>query len=378
MRTIDPRRQCLDEVLPWWFRFAVDDQYGGVLSMVSNTGERLGTDKFVWSQARWLWVMSAAANRLEPRPEFLDAAEKTAQFLMRYGRGQDGRWHYKLSREGEPLEGPISIYSDCFAVYGLSEYFRLTREQAALDLAVNTFEQICERLESPSFQEIAPYPITPGQRVFGTHMMFVEIANELSITLGGDASIDALTARAMDHILSDFLQPESDLILEYLSRDYRPIAGPQGSLVIPGNAIEGMWFVAHFAQRTGRADLLPTIAQVVRSHLEFGWDKEYGGLLLNCDLNGGTPFLPHADKKVWWPHIEAIYALALLVPDSPWFEKVYDWTYAHFPVPGGEWQQRLDRTGQPVTEVIALPVKDPFHLPRALILMAGRAHTTPK
>jgi len=34
----------------------------------------------------------------------------------------------------------------------------------------------------------------------------------------------------------------------------------------------------------------------------------------------------------------------------------------------GEWTQRLDRRGTRLTEVIALPVKDPFHLPRALIV----------
>jgi N-acylglucosamine 2-epimerase len=34
----------------------------------------------------------------------------------------------------------------------------------------------------------------------------------------------------------------------------------------------------------------------------------------------------------------------------------------------GEWRQRLDRKGKPMTTVVALPVKDPFHLPRALIL----------
>ena len=31
-------------------------------------------------------------------------------------------------------------------------------------------------------------------------------------------------------------------------------------------------------------------------------------------------------------------------------------------------RQRLDREGRKIHEVIALPVKDPFHLPRALIL----------
>jgi len=99
--------------------------------------------------------------------------------------------------------------------------------------------------------------------------------------------------------------------------------------------------------------------------------------VLNRDLHGQEPYFPHGDKKIWWPHSEAIYTLALLASLDPsnvavheWLERVHQWTYAHFPMPGGEWRQRLDRRGHPIQEVIALPVKDPFHLPRALILLS--------
>jgi len=34
----------------------------------------------------------------------------------------------------------------------------------------------------------------------------------------------------------------------------------------------------------------------------------------------------------------------------------------------GEWRQRLNRKGEPMNTIAALPVKDPFHLPGALIL----------
>lgn len=53
-----------------------------------------------------------------------------------------------------------------------------------------------------------------------------------------------------------------------------------------------------------------------------------------------------------------------------WYQRVHEWSFAHFPMAGlGEWRQRLDRQGRPVTDLVALPVKDPFHLPRAVILI---------
>ena len=51
-----------------------------------------------------------------------------------------------------------------------------------------------------------------------------------------------------------------------------------------------------------------------------------------------------------------------------WHERVRRYSYERFEDrEHGEWRQRLDRTGEPIAKVVALPVKDPFHLPRALI-----------
>jgi N-acylglucosamine 2-epimerase len=372
----ESRNELLEKVMPWWFRHAVDRAGGGVLSMISDSGEVLDTDKFVWSQARWLWVLSALCNRLTKEPQFAEAAERTAKFLLRHGRNADGQWLYRLSRTGGPVEGPISVFSDCFAVYGLSEYYRLSGDTEALEVAVSTFQNICRRVEEPGFQEIAPYSMRPGLRAHGVHMMLIETANELSITLGGSAEVDAIAAMAMDRLLGAFVQPDSGLIVEFLDRDYRTLPPSEGTLVVPGHAIEAMWFVGHFALRTGRRDLLPVIRDITLRHLEYGWDSEYGGLLLNRDLKGGTPHFPHGDKKLWWPHTEALYTLPFLWALQPeeelavWFHRIHDWTYSHFPDGGGEWRQRLDRKGAASHDVVALPVKDPFHLPRALILLS--------
>jgi N-acylglucosamine 2-epimerase len=86
--------------------------------------------------------------------------------------------------------------------------------------------------------------------------------------------------------------------------------------------------------------------------------------------------------KLWWPHTEALYAtlLAYSMTGDPgllaWFERIELWTWAHFPMAsGGEWYQRLTRRGEPSTELVALPVKDPFHLPRAAILLMELAQS---
>jgi N-acylglucosamine 2-epimerase len=74
--------------------------------------------------------------------------------------------------------------------------------------------------------------------------------------------------------------------------------------------------------------------------------------------------------------VEALYATLLAYELTghdwclAWHKKVADWAWSHFPMPNcGEWYQRLNRLGQPISEVIALPVKDPFHLPRGAIMI---------
>jgi N-acylglucosamine 2-epimerase len=82
------------------------------------------------------------------------------------------------------------------------------------------------------------------------------------------------------------------------------------------------------------------------------------------------------DTKLWWPHAEALYTTALLArrdahPElAGWYERIHDYTFATFPDgPGREWTQIRTRAGAPLDEVVALPVKDPFHIARALLLL---------
>jgi len=87
------------------------------------------------------------------------------------------------------------------------------------------------------------------------------------------------------------------------------------------------------------------------------------------------------DTKLWWVHSEALYALLLAHHHGAgdwaweWYQRVHDYTFRTFPAPEGEWIHIRTREGAPVDKVVALPVKDPFHVPRAflhIIRLLGR------
>jgi len=364
-----------DDVVPFWLAHGIDWEHGGVLSCLNDDGSVASGDKYIWSQARAVWTYSALYNRIEARPEFLKVAENAARFLLAHGRDADGRWVYLTDQEGRVLEGATSIYSDCFAVYGLSEYYRATKDEAALAVACDTLKHVSCRVEEPDFCDTIPYPMPVGWKNHGVPMILTEVTNELAQTTG-DRSIELLAqnyaARVMDH----FVRNDKKVVLEFLTNDYQQLPPPAGTFVMPGHAIESMWFVMHVARRHDDRETLRRAAEVIRWHLELGWDPQYGGLMLSRDIEGNDPYLPHSDKKLWWPHVEALYATLLadrLTGEEwclEWHEKISQWTWSHFPnVQDGEWYQRLNRQGEVSNEVIALPVKDPFHLPRAAILI---------
>jgi N-acylglucosamine 2-epimerase len=147
--------------------------------------------------------------------------------------------------------------------------------------------------------------------------------------------------------------------------------------VVPGHVIEDMWFQIDIARLIGREHRIPQACDLIRRHLEFGWDADFGGgLFLAKDANGGPETAwPFPDTKIWWPHTEALYALLDAHFHQPekwcleWYDKVLGHCLKHYcDFDHGEWRQKLNRDQTPFHGVVAFPVKDPFHLPRSLIL----------
>ncbi len=191
----------------------------------------------------------------------------------------------------------------------------------------------------------------------------------------GEATVRTAAKIHHQRVMDTFLRPERGIMLERLDTDGGEIPPPEGTVVLPGHALESMWFQMHIARAAGDQATLDQAVAAIRRHLEIGWDKRYGGLLLAVDADGSnTPDWPFHDTKLWWPHVEALYA-TLLARDHcgepwclEWHERIRRYSFAHFPVEAhGEWTQKLDRQGRRISETVALPVKDPFHLPRALL-----------
>ncbi len=367
------RAELLERVVPFWLKHAIDREHGGILTCISDEGQVLSEDKYMWSQLRAIWTFSALYNHIEPREEWLEVARHIFDFVKRYGRDEQGRWVFAVDRDGRILKGATSIYADGFAIYGLTELARATDDQEAIRLALETYENVQQRLSRPGSYQTDPYPLPKGVKAHAVSMLFSLVFHELGRYLNDQKILEAGLYHA-NEVMTAFLRPDRRLLFEYVRLDNSLIDSPMGRSVVPGHAIESMWFMIHIFRHWGDEARIRQAVEVIRWHIEFGWDEEYGGILLARDAEGGEPWWPFADAKIWWPHTEALYALLLAYEISQedwaldWFQKVHNYAFTHYPVPVyGEWTQKLDRQGRKITETVALPVKDPFHLPRALI-----------
>ncbi|KIL41363.1 N-acylglucosamine 2-epimerase [Gordoniibacillus kamchatkensis] len=390
-------------LLPFWYR-ALDSERGGIYTCFNNAGtELVSTDKYTWSQGRFVWILSQAAammrrGSLAGDADFcLDHARRTAEFLRRHVFLDNGNCAYVLTADGDKKEAipglgyDISFFADCFVVSGFAKYASVSADRAALADALRLYRRIRERLANGDARS-EPYPVPDGFEAQSTPMILLNVAQELADTLAAHGHPEAAAVRAeasgyMDSIMDRFR--DGRLLREMLPADPRDADTLLCRHITPGHAVECMWFVMAEAAKTGRADRIEQAADVIERSFELGWDAEYGGLFREVDRDGGAPkgrliggryealIVDTWDMKIWWPHSEILYSLLLahsLTGRSSLLDKyrtAHDYVFRTFPNPDaavGEWIQIRDRSGKPVDKTVALPVKDPYHILRNMLL----------
>jgi N-acylglucosamine 2-epimerase len=138
--------------------------------------------------------------------------------------------------------------------------------------------------------------------------------------------------------------------------------------------VEAAWLLWLLAEHLGEHRELPRIAEILEGSLEFGWDREYGGLYYFMDVEGRPPLQLEASMKLWWPHAEALYAVILAYTRTgesrwlPWIERTHEYCFKHFADPQyGEWFAYCDRQGNLTHTLKGNHYKGCFHVPRALL-----------
>lgn len=133
----------LQSILSYWMENTVDQKRGGFIGQIdynNNTNEE--AEKGSVLNARLLWTFSAA-YKISHNREHLDTAKRAFEYISIYFHDvQFGGIFWSINPDGTPKDTKNQIYALAFVIYGLSEYFSVTRDKKALEMAIDLYKKI--------------------------------------------------------------------------------------------------------------------------------------------------------------------------------------------------------------------------------------------
>jgi N-acylglucosamine 2-epimerase len=371
-RTSIYKQELLENVIPFWEQHSIDRENGGYFTCLDKYGNVFDTDKFIWLQARQVWLFSMLYNRVEQNPEWLKVAEHGANFLFTYGHDKNFNWYFSLNKYGKPLIQPYNIFSNTFAAMAFSQLAAATNNSEYANIALQTFEKILERKDNPKGIYNKAYPGTRNLKNFALPMILSNLVLEMESLLPQD-QVDKVINDAINEVMNVFYKEEEGLLLENVNNDGSFSNTFDGRLLNPGHSLEAMWFIMDLGERLNSSDLIDKAVKISLNTLEYGWDKEHGGIFYFMDIKGLPLQQLEWDQKLWWVHLETLicllkgYHLTQNNECIEWFEKVNQYTWSHFKDPEyKEWYGYLNRQGKVLLPLKGGKWKGCFHLPRAL------------
>ena len=365
------KEDLLGNILPFWLEHGLDKVNGGIYTCLTRTGELMDSTKSVWFQGRFAFTCCFAYNHVEKRQEYLDAAKLTLDFIEQHCFDTDGRMYFEVAADGTPLRKRRYIFSESFAAIAMAEYSKATGDHTYAEKALALFKDMRRFLTTPGL--LPPkYEPTVQTQWHSITMIMINVASCIRKVIA-DAELDRQIDESLHALKTCFIHPEFKALLETVGPNGEFVDTLNGRVINPGHCIETAWFLFDVATERGDKELTRLALTVLDWSWEWGWDKEYGGIINFRDCKNFPPQDYSQDMKFWWPQTEAIianlYAFKLTGEEKylKRHKQVSDWTYAHFPdAEYGEWYGYLHRDGSVAQTAKGNIFKGPFHIPRMM------------
>lgn len=366
------RKELLENVLPFWLEHSIDKEYGGYFTCLDRDGRVFDTDKFIWLQAREVWMFASMYNKVEKKKEWLDCAVQGAEFLKKYGHDGNLNWYFSVTRDGRPLVEPYNIFSYTFASMAFGQLSLATGNEEYARIAKDTYDIILSKSDNPKGRWNKIHSGTRDMKNFALPMIMCNLSLEIEHLLPAETLREQMEL-CIHEVLGVFYRPELGVVVENVAADNTLVDSFDGRHMNPGHSIEAMWFMMDLGVKLKRQDLIEKAVDIALRMAEYGWDRQHGGIFYFMDLKGNPPQELEWDQKLWWVHIETLIAMIKgyrLTGDRrclEWFEKVDKYAWEHFKDKEyPEWFGYLNRQGEPLLSLKGGKWKGCFHVPRGL------------
>ncbi|WP_346837051.1 AGE family epimerase/isomerase [Microbulbifer sp. SAOS-129_SWC] len=318
-------RRHLRHIAEWWKSHAVDTKNGGFLGEVSVTCNPVPhADKSIVLNARILWFFSEISLLMQDDPE-VDASniEEYRQLATRAFDYLTAKFHdpvsggafWSLDYTGKLKEGKKQTYAQAFCIYAYANYYRLTGDAVALDLALSYFRLI-ERhcvdrklggyLEAVTreWQPVSDYRLSDkdlnAPKTMNNHLHVLE-AYTLLYRVVPTEEVALAMKSSIDWFCEKIYNRESGHLRLFLQDDWRDVSASYSY----GHDIEGSWLLAEALEVLGdfsyREKYQPIVEALGRSCMEEGVGY-LGKVLDTFDFNAQCR---HLDSE-WWVQAEAL------------------------------------------------------------------------
>ncbi len=364
------RRDLVENIMPFWLKYGLDRVNGGVYTCIDRDGTLMDTTKSVWFQGRFGYTAAAAYNTIEKNPQWLEASKSCIDFIEAHCFDTDGRMYFEVMADGTPLRKRRYVFSECFAAIAMSEYSIATGDKTYAEKALKLFKDIRRFIATPGILE-PKYMATQPSIGHSITMILINTASRVRAAIA-DPELDLQIEESIQR-LKLFIHPEFKALLETVTPEGDLIDTCAGRTINPGHCIETSWFLLEEAKHRHDDELVKTALTILDWSWEWGWDKEYGGIINFRDCRGFSNQDYSQDMKFWWPQTEAMIATIYAYQatgDEKYLEMhraIDQWAYDHLPdAQYGEWYGYLHRDGSVAQPAKGNIFKGPFHIPRML------------
>jgi len=367
------KTELLESCLPFWLEFSQDLEYGGYFSCLNRDGSVFDTDKFIWLQGREVWMFAMLYNKVEKKQEWLDCAIHGAEFLKKYGHDGNYDFYFSVTRDGKPIIQPYNIFSNTFACMAYAQLAEATGSEEYKEIALKTFQRILDRRNDPKGRWEKSYPGTLPMKGFSLPMIICNMALEIENIMPDKSLLDKTIDECLSEVLDVFYHPELGVMLENVAPDGSMVDCFEGRVINPGHNLEALWFMMNLGLRRKDNELIDKCVKISLDVIEYGWDKQYGGIFYFLDRKGYPQQQLEWDQKLWWVHIESAicmlkgYQLTGNEKCLDWFNKLHDYMWKNFKdAEYPEWYGYLNRRGEVLLPLKGGKWKGCFHVPRGL------------
>lgn len=369
-------------ILPFWMRRTVDTERGGFYGLISNDlNVNDKAPKGGILNSRILWTFSAA-YRLFNNQQYLDIAHHAFEFMSRHLWDKSyGGVFFMVDYGGAPCDERKHAYNLAFAIYGLSEYYRVTSRVEALEMAITIFnileEHFKDKLEGGYIEALAR-DYTPMAdirlsdkegddiKTMNTHLHVLEAYTNL-LRVWKDDKLICAQRELVDIMLTHIIDPQNHRFKLFFDEKWRS----SKSIISYGHDIEGSWLLCEAADVLGddllKKKVYDEAVNMAYAVMNKGVDNQYGGIYYE-ETSGHLD-----DEKHWWPQAEAVVGFLnayQITQDADFLEGAYkSWSFIKDHLVDkkfGEWFSRTDRAGNPdLHQPKVEPWKCPYHNSRA-------------